>query len=104
VISKVKDNYPNSAKNAAQKLKPPFPDCKDAHQVVFEIVEVMQNVKYSSADYARYKGVQRGVGNHLRVGRDVSAEASDDMHGKQKTNDKHQAVALNRQRRKRYSE
>jgi hypothetical protein len=104
VISKVEDNYSDGGKNASQKLKPTFPDCKDPNQIVSETVKMVQDIKYASADYARDKGIQRDIGNHLRVGRDISAEAPDDMRSQQKTNDQHQAIALNRQRRKWYSE
>ena len=81
---------------------PPSQMAKTESRSVLKSFEVMDYVKQSRSHDAGDERVKCCVGNHLRVGCDIAAEASYQKNRREKADNHHQAVAFYGQVRKRY--
>ena len=79
MVTQVNKNNQQGADDTTQQLKAAVPDCDRTCQVISESAKVVEHVEYACADDACDEAIKRGVGNHLRVGRDVSAQTPDDV-------------------------
>ena len=75
-------------------FQPALPDREDAQQIAAKLVEIVDHIEDTGPHDAGDERIQGCVGDVLRIGRKPPAQVANDRHRGQKSDDHHQAVAL----------